>query len=230
MRLERLCPFPVGAVLQMVTSDDPNDIYPGTDWRQMSGVFLYASDAEHVLGATGGAASHSHTTGGHVLTVDEIPSHTHSVGAHAHTVPAHGHGNNISFSVNSSGAVTNGITGGSHNHSTQGYDRVSAGVSGGSQVMHRTTISSDPTDNGMIKASTHTHNLPNHTHTLTKSGAVSDKAAFNTNNSTAFDSGSRGGGSPMPMATPGARRACPHGRRSTRGSASHEARGMRKAA
>lgn len=51
---------------------------------------------------------------------------------------------------------------------------------------------------GAVAAATHTHNLPNHTHTLT-GGSVADKDAFtsgqasgSTANSTAFDTGNGG--------------------------------------
>ena len=208
MQLKAVCPFPVGAVLQMVNSTNPNTVFPGTTWQQMQGRVLIGSSNDYALGATGGAASHT-------LTTDELPSHTHSVGAHAHglnshthsvgahkhTVPAHGHGNNISYSVNSSGSVTNGITGGSHTHNIRAKNTNNntvfqpIGSKATSQLASGGSYWGCAGDCWYIYAenSTHTHNLPNHTHTLSKSGGVSDKAAFDTNNSTAFDSGAASG-------------------------------------
>ena len=135
------------------------------------------------VGNTGGSETHT-------LTTSELPSHKHSVGAHKHTVPEHGH-TYTRPTISSSGKVTGGITGGSHSHSMQGYYW---GTPGGSVAFRsRNKISGDAQDSdSAIIASTHTHDLPNHTHTLT-GGSVANKAAFDTNNSTAFDSGAAGG-------------------------------------
>lgn len=68
--------------------------------------------------------------------------------------------------VSSSGAVTNGITGGSHSHRV-GYNSVNrgSGSTGTRQVM-----GTSATTHVSSEAETHTHNLPNHTHTLTGGG------------------------------------------------------------
>lgn len=69
-----LCPFPVGYVMQMANGTNPNTLYPGTTWQQISGVFLLASSNNHALGATGGAETVK-------LTAAEsgVPAHTHRV-------------------------------------------------------------------------------------------------------------------------------------------------------
>ena len=90
------CPWPVGSVLQMTNSTNPNDVYPGTTWQEIQGMFLLGSSSGYSLGSTGGAASvtlttaqlpsHNHSynkpnanTGSTTLTTSQIPSHTHVI-------------------------------------------------------------------------------------------------------------------------------------------------------
>ena len=63
------CPFPVGfgGFFQI----DPNTLYKSTTWEQKKDVFILASGDTYSAGSTGGEAQHK-------LTVDEMPSHTHS--------------------------------------------------------------------------------------------------------------------------------------------------------
>ena len=90
------CPWPVGSVLQMTNATNPNDVYPGTTWQEIQGMFLLGSSSSYSLGSTGGSSTvtlttnnmpqhaHSYTkaTGGtvasHTLTINQIPSHTHT--------------------------------------------------------------------------------------------------------------------------------------------------------
>lgn len=65
------CPWPVGAVLQMVNSTNPNDIYPGTTWSKIQGMFLLGSSTGHSLGSTGGAEAVT-------LSTANLPAHTHT--------------------------------------------------------------------------------------------------------------------------------------------------------
>lgn len=70
--------YPVGAIYMSVSSTSPATLFGGT-WEQLSNRFLVGAGTTYTAGSTGGSASHSHTTGDHTLTIDEIPSHNHTV-------------------------------------------------------------------------------------------------------------------------------------------------------
>ena len=90
------CPWPIGSVLQMTNATNPNDVYPGTTWQEIQGMFLLGSSSSYSLGSTGGTASntlttaqlpsHNHsyskanaTSGSTTLTANQIPSHYHAI-------------------------------------------------------------------------------------------------------------------------------------------------------
>ncbi|MDD5987286.1 MAG: hypothetical protein PUC26_05675 [Eubacteriales bacterium] len=77
--------YPVGSIYTSVKKVSPASFLGGT-WEMLQETFLYATADEADTGATAtaGAASHTHTTAGHTLTVAEMPSHTHTQEAHAH--------------------------------------------------------------------------------------------------------------------------------------------------
>lgn len=58
--------YPVGKIWQSFDSTNPQDIFPGTQWQQITGRFLRAAND------TGTGGSDTVT-----LTVDQMPSHTH---------------------------------------------------------------------------------------------------------------------------------------------------------
>ena len=206
MQLKTFCPYQVGDIYITTAANDPTALWPGTSWQALQDCVLMMAGATYAAGNTGGSAEHT-------LTVDEMPSHSHglnshkhSVGAHKHTVPAHGH-TYTRPTVSSSGKVSSGITGGSHGHWIQPYNNSKGwfftsnneasgyNLSSSGGFTNRAVISTSSTTHNarMYETSaTHTHDLPNHTHTLT-GGGVADKAAFDTNNSTAFDTGAATG-------------------------------------
>ena len=114
------CPWPVGSVLQMTNAMNPNDVYPGTTWQKISGVFLLGSSSSHALGQIGGAEStqlelhhipiHDHTyskpnstSGSTTLTTSQIPSHSHNIRSN-NSVPLSSYGvSDASWSGSSSG-------------------------------------------------------------------------------------------------------------------------------
>ena len=77
--------YPVGSIYMSINSASPADLFGGT-WEQLKDRFLLSAGDSYVAGATGGAATNSHThnvttagsVGGHTLTVNEMPSHGHS--------------------------------------------------------------------------------------------------------------------------------------------------------
>ena len=63
--------YPVGSIYMSVNSTSPATLFGGT-WVQIEDTFLLASGSNYAAGSTGGEAAHT-------LTVDEMPSHSHSV-------------------------------------------------------------------------------------------------------------------------------------------------------
>lgn len=64
--------YPVGSIYMSLAEDaDPNDLFAGTVWEQITGRFLLASSGDlYELGSEGGAASVT-------LTTNELPNHNH---------------------------------------------------------------------------------------------------------------------------------------------------------
>ncbi len=68
--------YPVGTIYQSVSDVSPATLFGGT-WERIENRFLIGAGSNYTAGSTGGSATHYHSTSGHVLTVDEIPAHTH---------------------------------------------------------------------------------------------------------------------------------------------------------
>ena len=62
--------YPVGSIYMSVISANPGTLFGGT-WERIQDMFLLAAGATYGAGTTGGEATHT-------LTVDEMPSHTHT--------------------------------------------------------------------------------------------------------------------------------------------------------
>ena len=60
---------PVGSIYQSVLPTDPSELFGGT-WERLKDRFLLAAGDTYSAGSTGGEAEH-------LLTTDELPSHTH---------------------------------------------------------------------------------------------------------------------------------------------------------
>lgn len=126
--------YPIGSIYMSVSSTDPGTIFGGT-WQRIQDTFLLAAGSTYAAASSGGAATHSHTTLAHALTVAEIPSHTHGSGDdtrqgllaartgsdYALTRHAVASGSGVSNVVTSPGDISRpsatGATGGSGSHS-----------------------------------------------------------------------------------------------------------------
>lgn len=71
--------YPVGSIYTSTKNTNPATTLGGT-WTQIKDRFLLCAGDSYSAGATGGSATHAHTTGSHTLTVAETPAHTHTRG------------------------------------------------------------------------------------------------------------------------------------------------------
>lgn len=65
----------IGEIYITTSNEDPSVKFPGTVWEQIKDTFLLASGDLYTLGSIGGESEHT-------LTIDEIPSHSHSYKRH----------------------------------------------------------------------------------------------------------------------------------------------------
>ena len=70
-------PYPIGAIYLSVDATNPSKLFGGT-WEQIKDRFLLACGNTYSNGRTGGRATHTHSTGNHTLTVEEMPKHNHN--------------------------------------------------------------------------------------------------------------------------------------------------------
>jgi microcystin-dependent protein len=106
----------IGMIIHTTTLDTEakvKEIYGGTTWIQHSGYML--------RGATSGVIANSAVkTDGedtHILTVDEMPSHTHIQNSHNHTQNSHNHTQN-----------SHNHTQNSHNHTQNAHNHAISGL------------------------------------------------------------------------------------------------------
>ena len=92
--------YPVGALYISASSTSPSTLFGGT-WTQIKEKFLLSAGETHTAGSTGGAftktISVSGTTNEHVLTVEELPSHSHSIPALSGTASSTGSGHTHTY-------------------------------------------------------------------------------------------------------------------------------------
>lgn len=67
--------YPVGSIYMSVNNVSPNEIFGFGEWEQIKDKFLLASGDVYHAGDEGGEATH-------ILTEEEMPSHTHDFNRH----------------------------------------------------------------------------------------------------------------------------------------------------
>ena len=73
-----LLAYPVGSIYISVNNTNPGTLFGGT-WEQIKDRFLLACGDAYINGSTGGRANHKHPTSEHILTVEEMPKHSHDM-------------------------------------------------------------------------------------------------------------------------------------------------------
>lgn len=207
--------YPVGAIYTCVNSINPNTLFPGTTWSQITdGRVLRTATNNTVgtgdgnIGQTGGSETytisaammpvHSHT----IAHTHDAPQHTHSVPAHSHTM-AHTHG--VAAHTHSVPAHSHTMA---HTHSTPNHTHSGTANSAGDHSHDlQMTGSADgtgtppyPADGRPSLESTNTagqaggvRNAGAHTHTVTipssGGGTTGGSSAANTGTQAAMTTG-----------------------------------------
>jgi microcystin-dependent protein len=140
-------PYPVGSIYMSVANTNPTTLFGGT-WQQLKNQFLLAADD-----ATNGA--HAGDTGGekeHVLSLNEMPEHSHGV------------------NMGTKGAVNTPSSGGgstdtapNHQHDQYHKDDMAGGGNGARSYPY---IGDGTWGNANRPAGAHNHATPNHVHTV----------------------------------------------------------------
>lgn len=123
--------YPIGSIYLSTSPTNPGTIFTGTSWeayaqgKTIIGVDTSDSDfneAEKIGGAKTISLAHTHATSGHILTVAEMPNHTHNMGAHTHYVSLSTSNDSHTHSMRHSHSDTFSISGnsGGHNHYISG--------------------------------------------------------------------------------------------------------------
>ena len=115
--------YPVGSIYMSANSTSPATLFGGT-WQQLKDRFLIGAGSSYENGATGGAASHKHTTASHALTIEEMPEHGHGYTlAYGGNDPVKGfsYGNTYAGNFDDSSQYINNNGGGkAHSHGDTG--------------------------------------------------------------------------------------------------------------
>ena len=88
-QLNNYCPYEIGDIYFTLRDENPSNRWSGTIWERIKDRFLLAASDSYAVGGTGGSKTHTHTnptTGSTTLTVDQIPSHSHSFGSYSHAM------------------------------------------------------------------------------------------------------------------------------------------------
>ena len=88
--------YPVGTIYMTDDKDfNPSTRWGGT-WVLIKDRMIIGAGNSYAVKSTGGNSSHAHTTGGHTLTVNEMPSHNHATQANTSISPS---GNGSDFNA-----------------------------------------------------------------------------------------------------------------------------------
>lgn len=101
--------YPVGSIYRSTASTSPAELFGGT-WERIKDRFLLAAGDTYTAGSTGGEAQHT-------LTVNEIPSHSHTIPSLNKWLSPEGSGEDMNYSVVSNiNTQASGSTGGGQAH------------------------------------------------------------------------------------------------------------------
>ena len=178
------CPFPVGAIYMSTTSANPSTFWTGTTWQAFATgktiIGIDTSDTDfNSVNKTGGSKEvvltvpnlpvHTHAVGdnSHSHSVNAVGDHSHILNDHAHYLPPHQHG---------TGWGEQGHIGYWGNWPGNGYRGTSAKVDWDNNMFLTSPVDQWTNGAGAVGMSdsgahSHTINATTHSHTLSNTGS-----------------------------------------------------------
>ena len=179
------CPFPVGAIYMSTTSANPSTFWTGTTWQAFATgktiIGIDTSDTDfNSVNKTGGSKEvvltvpnlpiHSHTVGdnSHSHTANGVGDHSHTLNDHAHYLPPHQHGTSWG-ERNKTGYWGN-------YGASNSYDGLKAEMDAGNNMFLTSPVDQWTNGAGAVGMSgsgahSHTINATTHSHTLSNTGS-----------------------------------------------------------
>ena len=117
--------YPVGSIYMSVNSTNPSALFGG-EWVQIKDTFLLACGDTYSSDGDVATAQHGEAT--HTLTVNEMPSHTHTQNAHSHNM---GYRDKYDISGSARGVLQNGASASEGNASTSSVTATNQNTGGG---------------------------------------------------------------------------------------------------
>lgn len=176
------CPFPVGAIYMSTTSANPSTFWTGTTWQAFATgktiIGIDTSDTDfNSVNKTGGSKEvvltvpnlpiHSHTVGdnSHSHSVNAVGDHSHTLNDHTHLVPDHQH------QIVLSAWGESGMTAGHMASGGNTRDIVPSLMDGWAQGGSVWTNGAGAVGMSGSGAHSHTINATTHSHTLSNTGS-----------------------------------------------------------
>lgn len=160
--------YPIGIVLQFDNATNPNNLFTGTVWEQITdgraaraATGPEAGTADGQIGSTAGSDTAN-------IAVTNLPGHTHGMQNHTHGISDHSHSMAHTHTINHDHGAVNTNTTGNHTHSLSGSTSTNGNHSHSITVREAdgSGAAIADSDGGGIARTTYTGGAGNHSHTI----------------------------------------------------------------
>lgn len=175
--------YPVGICIDFDNNTNPNNVFQGTTWVQITDGRAIRAATGSTVGGTQGQISSLGGADSVTIGISHLPAHAHSM--------IHNHGVNIN--TNLQGAHTHTVSGtaasaGAHTHTIEG--KVTGNSSNGVSSGYSTVLNSTPTSS----AGAHTHTVSG---TAASAGSHTHNVNGTTGGASVSNTGEQGGGNAL---------------------------------
>lgn len=112
--------YPIGIVLQFDNATNPNNMFTGTVWEQITDGRSARAATSATVGTSDGKIGSLAGSDSVSISIDNLPSHTHNMRSHTHSIGSHTHTMAHTHSIDHDHGAVNTNSTGAHTHSVSG--------------------------------------------------------------------------------------------------------------